>query len=293
MNNDEYIKLEEKTKHGDFLMPFVRYYSIIPDHFKDFPIHWHEEMEIIMAKKGKANYYIDLETYGIEEGDIIILRPSVLHSLRQKDDIRYESESMLFNLNIVNNNSIDLCSAKYFTPIINNQVKIPFIIKRTDEGYSDIKNILIEIFNCYNAKENGYELLLKANILKFFYYLFKNSRIQKNNSIETKNYMVEKIKEILNYIEKNYSEMISIKDLSVLANMSEYHLMRSFKKCTGMTCIEYINNYRLKIASKLLKTTDLSIINISIESGFNNISYFNKLFKERFNVTPKEYRRSS
>lgn len=291
MNYDDFNKLEEKTKHGDFLMPFVIYHSIVPDHFTGFPVHWHEEIEITIIASGKANYYIDLNPYEVEEGDILILRPSVLHSLRQKGNLRCISKTILFNLNIVNNNSVDLCTVKYFSPILNNLVNVLPIIKKDTEGYKEIKEILVNIYMCYYERESGYELLLKSNILILFNKLYKYSIIEKKSVPETQNYMVEKIKEILNYIEKSYSEPITINELSILSNMSEYHLMRTFKKCTGMTCIEYINNYRLTIASRLLKTTNLSIMNISIDVGFNNISYFNKLFKERFNLTPKEYRK--
>lgn len=292
MNYDDFNKLEEKTKHGDFLMPFVIYHSVVPDHFTGFPVHWHEEIEITIITSGKANYYIDLNSYEVEEGDILILRPSVLHSLRQKGNLRFVSETILFNLNIVNNNLVDSCSVKYFSPILNNAVNVSPIIKKDTEGYERIKEILVDIYMCYHEKEVGYELLLKSNILILFNKLYKYLIIEKKSVSETQNYMVEKIKEILNYIEKNYSEPITINDLSILSNMSEYHLMRTFKKCTGMTCIEYINNYRLTIASRFLKTTNLSIMNISIDVGFNNISYFNKLFKERFNLTPKEYRKN-
>ena len=75
-------------------------------------------------------------------------------------------------------------------------------------------------------------------------------------------------------------------------NFSEYHFMRFFKKHLGVTCIEYINNYRLDIAAKKLSMTNHSIMEVALETGFNNISYFNKLFKEKFKVTPKEFRSS-
>ena len=60
----------------------------------------------------------------------------------------------------------------------------------------------------------------------------------------------------------------------------------------GMTCVDYINEYRLKIATNLLETTDMSIMEIAVKVGVNNISYFNKIFKKKFNLTPKEYRKN-
>ena len=66
--------------------------------------------------------------------------------------------------------------------------------------------------------------------------------------------------------------------------------MRFFKKHMGLTSIQYINNYRLEKAAYLLTSTNNSIMDISLEVGFDNLSYFNKLFKKKYNITPKEFR---
>ena len=83
---------------------------------------------------------------------------------------------------------------------------------------------------------------------------------------------------------------MSINTLAKICDYSEYHFMRFFKKHMGVTCIQYINNYRLEQASLLLTSTDNSIMDISLEVGFDNLSYFNKLFKKKYNITPKEFR---
>jgi AraC-like DNA-binding protein len=103
----------------------------------------------------------------------------------------------------------------------------------------------------------------------------------------------EKIKTTLNYIHENYMNDIHISDIANTCNLSQYYFMKFFKKHLGITCTEYVNVYRLDIASKLLNTTDKSITEISFETGFNSVSYFNKFFKEKFKVTPKEFRNTN
>ena len=66
--------------------------------------------------------------------------------------------------------------------------------------------------------------------------------------------------------------------------------MKFFKKHIGMTSVEYINNYRLERSAYLLSSTDKSIMEISMDVGFNSVSYFNKLFKIKYKLTPKEFR---
>ena len=82
----------------------------------------------------------------------------------------------------------------------------------------------------------------------------------------------------------------SIKEISKLCNFSEYYFMRFFKKYSGTSCLKYINNYRLEKAAELLKSTAYSITDISLKCGFNNLSYFNKLFKRKYHLTPREFR---
>ena len=60
----------------------------------------------------------------------------------------------------------------------------------------------------------------------------------------------------------------------------------------GITCIDYINDYRLNIATNLLETTDIQVMEIANKVGISNVSYFNRIFKKKFNLTPKEYRKN-
>ena len=93
------------------------------------------------------------------------------------------------------------------------------------------------------------------------------------------------------YIEDHYSEKITLEMLADKVNISVYYLSHIFKQYTNQTPIEYLNQYRLSTAANLLKTTDNSIMDISFECGYNNVSYFNRAFKTKYNLTPKEYRR--
>lgn len=291
MNNGEYLKLKENIEHGTYMFPFVIYQTRIPDYYKHINIHWHEEIEILTAKKGKCNYYIDCKKYEVNEGDIVIIRPSMLHSFSQIENEIFVGDTLVFNLSMINNNSIDVCAAKYFKPIIDNKVAVPIIIHKGVLGQEKLYNYIQNVVDLYEGKKGTYELRMKAFLLLFFSELYDNFIKESMYEQEDNDYMLKKIKCILKYIKENYRDEITIEDLSKASNMSQYYLMRSFKKYIGKTCTSYINDYRLNKASSMLITTEYSIMNISIECGFNNISYFNKLFKEKFNLTPKEYRR--
>ena len=86
---------------------------------------------------------------------------------------------------------------------------------------------------------------------------------------------------------------ISIYDVASLLDYSESHFMRYFKNTMGTSFIDYLNEYRLTMASRLLVTSDSSILDIANEVGFDNLSYFNRSFKKKYNTTPLRYRKAN
>ena len=291
MIENEFMDLKENKKHGNFLLPFIKYDTFIPNCFSIFPMHWHDEMEIIKIIKGKYIVNINLKEYVVEEGDIVILKPCTLHSFKQYENEKMVSKTIMFDLSMLNSNVTDACSIKYFTPFLDNKVSYPSILKPSDKGYKNIEECIDKLFLCYEEKSEFFELQLKSYLFELFYKLFKECFEIHDYSTKIKDDTTNDIKAILEYIKINYMNPISIEDLANVVNFSEQYFMRFFKKYMGMTCVDYINEYRLKIATNLLQTTDMTIMEIALKVGVNNISYFNRIFKKKFNLTPKEYRK--
>lgn len=199
--------------------------------------------------------------------------------------------SFVFNINMLKSSFTDGALLKYIVPILNHEHKLPSLINKDILCYNNIFSLIEDILFCYYEKEIAYELELKSLLFKLFSIIYKNNLINKqsNKNLLTFN-NTEKIKIILNYINEHISEDISINKLATLCNYSEYHFMRFFKKHVGVTCIQYINNLRLEKASILLSSTNIPITDISFDIGFDNLSYFNKLFKRKYKLTPKEFR---
>ncbi|WP_243159449.1 helix-turn-helix domain-containing protein [Clostridium sp. SM-530-WT-3G] len=291
MNN--LLNLKENTHHGDFILPFTTYHCEFSDSFSFVPIHWHKEMEITLIKKGQGIHKIDLNPLNVEEGDIVFVKPSLLHSIEQtaNKDIMIWS-TMVFNLNMLNSALTDGCLIKFFAPIFNSQNELPMIIRKDSPGYDDVLLTIKRIFECYDKKIYGFELELKSLLYHLFYIIYSNKLVKEKKVSTITKEVSDTIKLILKFIHENYEKDLSVEEIALKCNFSEYHFMRFFKKHIGMTCIEYINNYRLETASSLLSNTNKSILDISFKVGFNNVSYFNKLFKKKYNITPKEFRKS-
>ena len=291
MNNLDFTNLKENTTHGDFILPFSIYKGTISPSFPSIATHWHEEIEVIIVLDGSCNYRINLDSFLINKGDILIIGSQSLHSLTSIPNKNMTWASFVFNINMLKSSSTDGALLKYIAPLLNHEHQLPIIIKDNTTCYSKIFDVIENILYCYYDKDIAYELELKSLLFKFFSLLYKNNLIKKHQSKNNITFnSTNKIKLVLNYINDNYSEDISINTLAELCDYSEYHFMRFFKKHIGLTCIQYINNLRLEKSSILLTSTNNAIMDISLEVGFDNLSYFNKLFKRKYNLTPKEFR---
>ena len=283
--------LKENTQHGDFNLPFTTYQGYMDENFPLVPMHWHEEIEIIYIESGECDIKIDLNTYKAKANSLYILKPLCIHSIKGNLSNPATFYSFVFNMNMLQSALTDGCSIKYIAPILSNEVEFQTLIDSKSKGFDKIIDTFFNIFNCFKNKEDCYELEIKSLIYHLFYLLNKYNLVK---SISTSHSLsvnaTSKIKKILQYITDNYSNQITISDVANVSGFSEYHFMKCFKKHIGMTCIEYINAYRLGKAAELLLDTDMSIMDVSLEVGFNNVSYFNKLFKSKFSVTPKEFR---
>lgn len=283
---------KEENMHGTYYMPFEIYKTSIPDFYKSFPLHWHEEIEIVYVYSGKARYSVDFNDYIVEKGDVLIVPPSSLHSFEQIDEEEFIAATLIINQKMLNSNFIDACSTKYIMPIFNNEIFLRVIVKHY-EKYSEYLGKTIEnIIEQHLNKGIAYELKIKILLLEFIHYFYENDLYSKieNNKLNIRT--STQIRRIINYIEEYYGEKILLEDLAGCANMSVYHMAHIFKKITGKTPNEYINDFRLTKATDKLINEDSSILTIAMECGYNNISYFNKVFKNKLGITPKEYRKA-
>lgn len=291
MNNLDFTNLKENTTHGDFILPFSIYKGTLSPSFPSIAAHWHEEIEVIIVLYGSCDYRINLDSFVINKGDILIIDSQSLHSLTYIPSKNMTWASFVFNINMLKSSNTDGALLKYIAPLLNHEHQLPIILKDNIDCYSKIFDVIEDIIYCYYEKDIAYELELKSLLFKFFSLLYKNDLIKKHQSKNNITFnTTNKIKLVLNYINDNYSEDISINTLAELCDYSEYHFMRFFKKHIGLTCIQYINNLRLEKSSILLTSTNNAIMDISLEVGFDNLSYFNKLFKRKYNLTPKEFR---
>ncbi len=291
INGKNIRQYKEDTVHGTPLQPFAKYHTSISDMLPFYPIHWHEEMEIIKVQSGRGAFYVDGTKYTADAGDILVLRPFVMHSINRLDESDMEMDAIVFNLRLLETSEADMCTLKYFAPLLNEKHSVPVVVRTSDSWYHPFDQSMTSILMCDLNKE-GAELELKANLYWMFYHLY-NNRLMNVSANVTEDKHQYTVRKALEFIRAEYMNEISVDKVAKQCGYSEFYIMKLFKQYTGESLVDYINNYRLTVAGKLLRDTDDDIATIAYQVGFNNVSYFNRQFKRQYGMTPREFRKQT
>lgn len=281
-----FMMKREGVSHGDHLFPLKKYDVVLSESFPLVPAHWHEEAEFTWIRSGACVYHIDLCDYLVQEGDMILLPPRILHSSGFFPRDHMMSESFVFHLDFLGMGGSDVCSVKYLRPFASREIVFPYVFQADHPANPLLRDMMRQLSDEYISRGDGYELRMKALFLELFSRIWPY-RLLKNPAPSSRD-QSEKLKQVLDYIDAHLEDMIPVADLARICCFSESHFMRFFKLHVGMTCTEYINTLRLERAWKLLQSGQVSVIDAAFSSGFHNLSYFYRIFKKKYHMTPKE-----
>lgn len=288
MEKSEYKTLQEKKEHGRPDFSFNIYPCTIPLDFTDVPVHWHDDMEMISVRKGVGIVELDFEPFTVSEGDLILIRPGQLHAIHPISGTSMEYENIMLNPNFMLSNQIDACARQYFIPFMEGHYQIPSIYREHDDCYGEIMHCIRRIDDICSVKNFAWEIAVKSALLQLFYSIFSHYTYETKYEGTGKDY--DTLKEILSFVDANYTHPISIEDAATQIGYSESHFMRFFKQQTNMTFISYLNDYRLSKAAEALTSSKDSILEISGNCGYDNLSLFNRQFKRKYQMTPSAFR---
>jgi AraC-like DNA-binding protein len=252
--------------------------------------HWHEEIEIIYMIEGKVSVGIGNKIYNLSKGDILLIGSGDIHYFFPE---KAASQRLViqFGLSLFDTSSPGKAQAKSVKPIFKNAKKI------SSEWEEDVKiateNDIKEIVRENEEKNTGYQLALKARLYDIAVLLIRNVPKDDEDLDDGGRHRenLKKLQNVIDYVESNYSEKITLEKAANIAGFSTYHFTRFFKKNTGITFIQYLNNFRITKAEWFLLNEDDTITQIAYKTGFKSIKTFNKVFKEIKGCSPSQYRK--
>lgn len=278
---------KEARRHGEAAFPLQQYTTLLSPAAPCVLAHWHDEAELTLIRQGRCVYQVQLEQYTVQEGDLVFLSPAMLHAIDVPEG-SMASDTYVFHMHYLGADSLDVCSLQYLQPMMQQELMPPVLISRSHPVYGEALKLFLDIDEAWNTRPAGFELVIRAKLLSLIALLLPYCRKSGQES-SLRSEHSQKIKRALEYIAAHYAEDISISDVAAACYFSDYHFMRFFKRCTGVSCGDYIKTLRLEKAAERFATGESSILDVSLSVGFHNLSYFYRAFRKKYGMTPKEF----
>lgn len=284
--------LREMKKHGTERFPF-QYYQ---EHFnwnrlETVEWHWHSELEFVEILQGAIECHIGEEIIELREGDTFFINSGVIHKYQAPKVCREKQcmfSDILFLPEIIAPNS-SLIYEKYIRPIV--LYGKPFLVMRQTQAWEEsVQNLYHHIVNVCLAEEDLTELRIQAGILelwtRLFHYLYREESEQREN----KNILAQaRLRKMMQFIWDHFHEKITLDDIAASANISKSAALRCFRSGMQTSPVGYLNDFRLNRAKELLLTSHSTVSEIAVSVGFDNVGYFDRVFRRTFGLTPKQF----
>lgn len=230
--------------------------------------NYHEDIELIVAINGEGEVICNEKHIPIKKNEIFVINSNIIHHAASSTKLEF------CNIGI----SMDFCNSfgiqlqnYYFTEKFEDELLIHKI--------NDLKNIYY-----LNQNDDFYYATVCLKTLDFIIYLIKNHSSAVANIRNSKN-----IQYALSYIKSNFNRKLSVEEICFQTGLSRYYFLHEFKKYTGITLTNYINQLRCREACQQLETKQYSVKDVFQMSAFENFSYFSKVFKAYIGISPSEY----
>lgn len=248
--------------------------------------HFHSSFEIFYLLEGERNYFIRNRVYRIGRGDLVAVGSGQIHKTTMGSPVH---ERLLLELSreLVDGFSREVGETD---PLFSLQSRI---LKLTEAERARVEPLLLRIVEELAGKRRAYAQAVRAMVEELLIFILRREASSDSEFPAEQGAKHRKVNEVANYICANFAEISSLDGLSEQFYISKYYLCRIFKEVTGMTITQYINANRLKCAEKLLRESSDSVIRIAAASGFGNVTYFDRVFRESLGVSPSQYRKSA
>lgn len=243
--------------------------------------HYHDFYELYFLENGERNHIIQESLYTIHAGQVVIFAPYVMHHSYGEENVSFRRIICYFQPSEIESpellETLKGSCGVYPQLSAKNQCQIHQILNSMLQEENDDSPFRAEMLHC----------LLNVLLVSLFRH---STSVPHNTDTPPTQTLIE---QVIDYIHTNYYTDISLDSLARQFYISPYHLCREFKRCTNRTLSQYINVTRVMNAQRKIIETDKSITEISVLTGFANLTHFNRVFKQYTGMTPTQYRKLS
>ena len=258
-----------------------------PDNQMDFPLHFHEDYELCLTLNVRGKRILGNLVEDFTEKDLVITTPNVLHCYKRDDaflNVRCEVVVIQFPKELPSWGIFDTDQLRNIRNLLCQPAPG---LKFSEETAEAVRERLLRL-----PRTEGFEAV------QLFFGILHELACADRTQVELIGVQSSdstlphsrRINKIVQFVEKNYHHKISLEDVGELVGMSASSVSRFFKQRTRHNFWDYLNGFRIDRAAQRMIETEHTISEISYACGFNNISNFNRVFRERIGTTPSDYR---
>ena len=238
----------------------------------------HEAIEIKYFYEGSSTLLVGRQTVVAKAGDVIVINPYEFHATVDGGKERGKYHLLMISTDFFLESDAEIPGL--VSKLLSGQISFATLFQNDPT----LCRILSMAQKEMQEQSPHYRIAVRGLMLELLSYLLRHGMQEKpsdeNRTYAARHYGV--IEPALRRIRDGYAEKLSVESLSCLCSVSKFHFCRVFKSVTGLTVMQYINDYRLAIADAMLKNTDRTIAQISRLCGFEDESYFCRCYKKRF-----------
>ncbi|MCL2405025.1 MAG: family 43 glycosylhydrolase [Defluviitaleaceae bacterium] len=253
----------------------------------NYPSHWHNAVEVVMAVEKNVIVEANMETYLLKESEIMIIPPGDIHSFRTEHS-NCQFIVVQFDLQILDSiQGLISAAYAYAQRRVISREKSPAL-------QANIAKLLLDMQDENLKREPHYQANIVNKILDMTVHFSRNP-----DSDEPINYErlilrregIVKLNECLAYINTHYTEPLTLETVAEIVGFSKFHFARWFLKYAGVSFSDYLDKLRINKVEAMLLSSHKPISDIAFEAGFQSTVTFNRIFKEHKKCTPTEYRK--
>lgn len=246
--------------------------------------HYHEYIELLYFYDGKGEVWVNGNATEVSSGSLVIISSNMAHNVVLKEETEYVC--IKFSPAVLYENEPFFINLKYALPFMSDIQQ--YVFSHNEIKDTQIFSLVEEIMSEWKNMEYGFELAIRSDILKIFLVVI---RLWHDNGISTEHFKLSsEMKTAIAYIGENYCTATE-KEVAEICNYSYNYFSRIFKETIGKSFKDYIMDFRLSEAERMLLSSNLSVTEIAEKTGFSSISHFIARFKEAKGKTPNGYRK--
>lgn len=283
--------LKENRWMDDVLFPVnVHRFTCTPDD-NIFTCHWHDELEFLRIREGSALIQVGTEFVPLSAGEAVLVHGGELHAGHvPPDSAGFSFSAVVFHDSLLYGNRLDAVQTRLLDPLLKSRMPA-FLVITPGSGWSDRALAdLAELDALLVDRPPAYEIGVKALLFDLFYRILPQLAGRGERTVAQSQH-AERMKAVLTHIRDHHARPLTINELAALAGFSPGHFCTFFRRMTGTTFTDYLNRYRVNRAAELLRASDRKILDVAMEVGFDNASYFISRFRKYMRCTPQAYRR--